>query len=488
MTPPSLFPRRRERPRTCLADPTEMQLQPASGLFQVWDIAPEQYRRCRKHWELDYLVDCAERLNLLRSDVRALGMGAGREVLMFYFARHCKQVVATDLYSADTHWREANAGGLQDIYQAAPFEYPRERLQIEVSDMRKTGFADNSFDFVWSCSSLEHVPTLYDVYQTLVETHRVLRPGGHALITMEYCLFDPPYLLNGMNAMDENLVELLLAKLGGIELVGPVDLSYNCAHPLCVVGTRQYMFADYVSKSQQYALPFDYVHLMGLSAIIPIGFVLQKTSLPMTSWEELPLPDVYRTYDNACNLHLQERPEVVLRDLLQLITSPKETVNLQLRLQAIAILLLYADHDSNPNSEANVSHLLDLFISSMPEGEVQDPNLLPIIAHYFRKIGKNNQVAQLYRQAALSPSAFADHAISLAIEHLKLQLEMKRNITDDDPLPMIIKDLLLHGYSMSWIKRNILKAISGDELPPILAEITDKVKMQVFSEVQSRAS
>jgi SAM-dependent methyltransferase len=276
MTLPSLFPRRRERPRTCLADPTEMQLPPPTGLFKVWDISPEQYRRGRKYWEWDYLVDCAERLNLLRPDARALGMGVGREVLMFYFARHCQEVIATDLYSSDTEWREANTGALDEIYQAAPFDYPRERLKVEVADMRKTNYPDNSFDFVWSCGSIEHVPTLFDVYQTLAETYRVLKPGGYALITTEYCLFDPPYLLNGMNAMDENLVELFLAKLAGLELVGPIDLSYNCAHPLCAVATRQYMFAQRTSSTQQFVLPKDYIHMMGLSAIIPIGFVLKR--------------------------------------------------------------------------------------------------------------------------------------------------------------------------------------------------------------------
>lgn len=432
------------------------------------------------------MVDCAERLNLLRPDARALGMGVGREVLMFYFARHCQEVIATDLYSSDTEWREANTGALEEIYQAAPFDYPRERLKVEVADMRKTNYPDNSFDFVWSCGSVEHVPSLFDVYQTLVETYRVLKPGGYALLTTEYCISDPPYLFNGMNALDSKIVATVFDNLGGLKLVGPIDLSFNYVHPITSVATRQYISAPIASKTQQFALSWDYVHMLGISAIIPIGLVLQKTGGGITKWEGISLPHEYRVYDNAVNLHSQESPETALHELIELVYSPKGDLPRQLHLQAICTLLCYADNKDNPNFNKNTANLLELFLSLMPEGELQDPSLLEYIAPQFCRKKEFDKALELYRLAALSPSAFADHAISLAIEHLKLRLEMKRDITDDDPLPMIIKDLLLHGYSMSWIKSAMLSVMKADELAPILEQTLNAAKSAVRNQLEER--
>lgn len=484
MTPPSLFPRRRERPCTCLADPSEMQLPPPTGLYQIWNVTPDQYRRGRKYWELDFLADCAEKLDLLRPDVSGLGLGVGREVLMFYFARHCKEVVATDLYSSETEWSEANASSLEAIYQAAPFDYPRERLRIETSDMRKTRFPDQSFDFVWSCSSLEHVPSLTDVYQTFVEIHRVLKPGGYALLTTEYCLSEPPYLLTGMNALDKNLIELFVSQLGGLELIGPTDLSFNYLHPLCAVATRQYMFAEHESKTQQFAIPKDYVHMMGLSAIIPVGLVLKRTEDELVSWADLPIPREYRIYDSAYNLHLQEDPKTALEQLVELASLPKARINKQFHLQLIHLLLNFALQQDNSQGEENVAFLLELFCKSMPEGELQDSNLLENIATTLKHRGDLTRAAELYRKAALSPSAFADHAIRLAIQYLGAKAQMGENPLSDDLLSLMIEDLLLHGYSKIWIEGALNKANGTQELPTILKDILSASNSMVLHEFE----
>ncbi|MBD2089212.1 methyltransferase domain-containing protein [Microcoleus sp. FACHB-1515] len=54
-----------------------------------------------------------------------------------------------------------------------------DRTQFLVADALNTPFADNSFDFVWSLESGEHMP---DKARFLQECYRVLKPGGTFLM------------------------------------------------------------------------------------------------------------------------------------------------------------------------------------------------------------------------------------------------------------------------------------------------------------------
>lgn len=57
-------------------------------------------------------------------------------------------------------------------------EIGRKKLGVEgrVVTLEEAGYPENHFDAVAMSSIIEH---LYDPYRTLVEVHRVLRPGGH---------------------------------------------------------------------------------------------------------------------------------------------------------------------------------------------------------------------------------------------------------------------------------------------------------------------
>lgn len=51
-------------------------------------------------------------------------------------------------------------------------------------DMRRLGLAADAFDGLWACASFLHVPR-EDAPATLAEFHRVLRPGGVALLSVK---------------------------------------------------------------------------------------------------------------------------------------------------------------------------------------------------------------------------------------------------------------------------------------------------------------
>lgn len=53
------------------------------------------------------------------------------------------------------------------------------RVQFQVANALKMPFEDNSFDFIWSLESGEHMP---DKTQFIAECYRVLKPGGKLLL------------------------------------------------------------------------------------------------------------------------------------------------------------------------------------------------------------------------------------------------------------------------------------------------------------------
>jgi SAM-dependent methyltransferase len=123
---------------------------------------------------------------VLRSDATVLDVGAGTESMLFWLARRVARVVAVDVYGlGEFSHREAPAGFADDPAGWAPYEYPRDRLEVQVMDARQLGFADGSFDAVVSFSSIEHFGMRPEIAQAARELGRVLKPGGHAFLVTE---------------------------------------------------------------------------------------------------------------------------------------------------------------------------------------------------------------------------------------------------------------------------------------------------------------
>jgi SAM-dependent methyltransferase len=67
--------------------------------------------------------------------------------------------------------------------EAAVARYPL--LRAEVADVRALPFATGSFDAIVSNSTLDHLSSHSEIAVALGELHRVLRPGGSLLITLD---------------------------------------------------------------------------------------------------------------------------------------------------------------------------------------------------------------------------------------------------------------------------------------------------------------
>jgi SAM-dependent methyltransferase len=144
----------------------------------------------RKVWEYAMLALFLREVGRLHERTEALAVGAGDERIVFWLANHLGRMVATDIYgegefAGDT----AKPSMLDDPAAHAPFPYCEDRLEVRWMDGRHLDFPDESFDVVFSMSSIEHFGSPRDVKRAAREMGRVLRPGGHAFVTSECFVF-----------------------------------------------------------------------------------------------------------------------------------------------------------------------------------------------------------------------------------------------------------------------------------------------------------
>jgi SAM-dependent methyltransferase len=142
----------------------------------------------RKYWEFAMLGLYLREVGALGDDAEALAVAAGHEATVFWMTSQVGRMVATDIYGHGSFGeREATATMLTDPAALAPYPYREDRLEVLDMNALDLAFADRSFDIVFCLSSIEHFGGLPGAARAAREMSRVLRPGGHLVITTE-CL------------------------------------------------------------------------------------------------------------------------------------------------------------------------------------------------------------------------------------------------------------------------------------------------------------
>jgi len=103
---------------------------------------------------------------LLKTDAFEEAVAAG---LYPVLAPHARRVTLIDVSGA--------------ALDAARTRYPA--VETVLADARELPFEDGSFEVVVSTSTLDHFRSLEDIAAGLWELHRVLRPGGELLLTLD---------------------------------------------------------------------------------------------------------------------------------------------------------------------------------------------------------------------------------------------------------------------------------------------------------------
>lgn len=107
-----------------------------------------------------------------------LGAGSGRATVMVLLARPRSTVVALDIFS-EGYGIEGNT--TERLQANAAAAGAADRLDIRTGDMREMPLDSASFDGAVSAYAIDHLREA-DIARTLIETRRVLRPGGDFLL------------------------------------------------------------------------------------------------------------------------------------------------------------------------------------------------------------------------------------------------------------------------------------------------------------------
>jgi ubiquinone/menaquinone biosynthesis C-methylase UbiE len=207
----------------------------------------------RKFWEYAMLGLFLEEVGAIREDAEALSVAGGHEAPLFWMANTVARMVATDIYGDGSFsYREADSSMLTNPQAYAPYPYREDHLEVLHMNALQLDFPDESFDIVFSLSSIEHFGGPRAAAQAAREMSRVLRPGGYAVIVTE-CLVDnrildwPPLQLAirlatfGRRCPNATLTKRVvdaftvreighyIVDASGLELVQPLDTSVSSA-------------------------------------------------------------------------------------------------------------------------------------------------------------------------------------------------------------------------------------------------------------------
>jgi SAM-dependent methyltransferase len=189
-------------------------------------------REVRKYWEVAMSVRALRELGALRPDSRILGVGAGAEPTTFFLTKHAGEVVATDLYLGAGAWEgDARPAMLVAPGSCTRADFRPERLTVRHMDARVLQFPDESFDGIFSSSSIEHFGSDEEIAAAAYEMGRVLKPGGVLALTTELLVMGPSGAKGwpGCRLFAEADLRRLVVEASGLELVGDLDLGVSPA-------------------------------------------------------------------------------------------------------------------------------------------------------------------------------------------------------------------------------------------------------------------
>ena len=198
----------------------------------------------RKSWEYAMCIHGLKKLGVVTPASTALAVGAGYERPLFYFANCIARMVATDLYDNPGH--EGQPAMLTEPEQFAPFPYRKEALQVLRMPGDALDFEDNTFDFVFCLSSIEHFGSRATQKRSLEEMKRVVKPRGVIAIATELILNDATHHEYFTYAE----LEQMFLRAPGLQLVGgPLDLRIGeslVRYPVMLDSTKNPAVAPHI--------------------------------------------------------------------------------------------------------------------------------------------------------------------------------------------------------------------------------------------------
>ena len=204
-------------------------------------MSPNKPLTNRKEWEYHMAYRTLSEQGAIRPDAQILGVGVGRERLIYVLSHQVRWVFATDIYLAPGRW-----GAWHDATMlidpsahayafAADAGYDDRHIIPMHMDGRRLRFPDNSMDGIFSSGSIEHFgdegqfPQWEAVMQAAAEMGRVLKPGGILSLSTEYKLAGPGWGWDIVRVFDENTLMRYIVEPSGLELIDPLETACSDA-------------------------------------------------------------------------------------------------------------------------------------------------------------------------------------------------------------------------------------------------------------------
>jgi SAM-dependent methyltransferase len=227
-------------------------------------------------------------LGVLGDDARILGVGAGHEATIYWLTTKVGRVVATDLYEAEDVWSDTDSSADMLTNPGKFWDGPwnPDRLEVRSMNALELDFPDDSFDGVFSSSSIEHFGGFAEIRRSIEEIYRVLRPGGVAALATEFRIEGAGNGWPGVYLFDE--AALRAAALDGLwwDPATPLDTSVSdetLRAPIELQGAIAEPRANIQVWSQ-------YPHLVLRQApflFTSVHLAMVKSSSPTSEWRRL---------------------------------------------------------------------------------------------------------------------------------------------------------------------------------------------------------
>lgn len=170
----------------------------SSETFQSWCLRLKERpgHMHRKVWEWAFICQALQERHFLKPGMKGLGFAVGTEPLSAFFANLGTRILATDLatedaakkgwVSTDQHMSSRVALNNRNLCKQAEFD---DLVDFEFCDMNHIPekFSEQ-FDFVWSSCALEHLGSIQNGADFILNSINCLRVGGVAVHTTEFNL------------------------------------------------------------------------------------------------------------------------------------------------------------------------------------------------------------------------------------------------------------------------------------------------------------
>merc|ERR1711865_389393 len=153
----------------------------------------------RKLWELAYVVHVVTTMGLCTSGKRGFVTAVGKEFLPQLFVTLGCDIVASDLPDGQvaSGWDAGgmHASNMKELYtpgyKGVTWEQFNEHVHFQPENINSLSreIQQQRFDFVWSTCSVEHVGSIEKGIAAVLNSVKLLKPGGVAIHTVEFNLW-----------------------------------------------------------------------------------------------------------------------------------------------------------------------------------------------------------------------------------------------------------------------------------------------------------